>query len=129
MTTEAQGVIVYRGTPENVELTQSRPRIPALSGSPVESFRVLHADAGGRSGVWECTPGRFDSAREHDTELMHFLSGKGTITSADGTVHDIKPGAVLIAPLGWRGTWDIQETVRKIYTIWNVPTSTERGEH
>lgn len=128
MTTNTLAAIVYRAAPEAVDLTQSRPRVPALSGTPVESFQVLHADAGGRSGIWECTPGRFDSAREHDTELMHFISGKGTITTADGTVHEIKPGAVLIAPVGWRGTWDIQETVRKIYTIWNVPTSTKTGD-
>lgn len=49
---------------------------------------------------------------------MHFLSGAGTITTADGTVHEIRPGVVLVAPDGWRGTWDIRETVRKVYTIW-----------
>jgi len=107
-----------------MELTVLGPRSPALAGTPVESFQVLHKDAGGRSGVWECTPGRFDSARNGDTELMHFVAGQGRITSADGTVHEIYPGVVLVAPDGWCGTWDISETVRKIYTIWNVPTPT-----
>ena len=27
---------------------------------------------------------------------------------------------VLITPDGWRGTWEITETVRKVYTIWNT---------
>lgn len=113
--------IIYDADPALLELTVRRPRVPALAGAPVESFRVLHSDAVGRSGVWECTPGRFDSARDGDTELMHFIAGEGTITSADGTVHDIRPGVVLVAPDGWRGTWDIRKTIRKVYTIWNAP--------
>ncbi|MCS5724530.1 cupin domain-containing protein [Herbiconiux sp. CPCC 203407] len=96
----------------------------AVDGAPTESVLVLHSDAGGRSGVWECTPGRFASSRDGDSELMHFVAGRGTITSADGTVHDIRPGVVLVAPDGWRGTWNIRETVRKIYTIWTAPTTT-----
>lgn len=112
--------IVYDANPESLELTVRGPRTPALAGTPVESVRVLHNEAGGRSGVWECTPGTFDSARNGDVELMHFLAGAGTITSADGTVHEIRPGVVLVAPDGWRGTWDIRETVRKIYTIWST---------
>lgn len=130
MTDSPTPAIVYDPAPDIMSLTVRGPRVPALSGTPVESARVLHSDAGGRSGVWECTPGRFDSARDGDTELMHFVAGKGTITSADGTVHDIRPGVVLVAPDGWRGTWDIRETVRKIYTIWSAPTppSTTTGD-
>ena len=112
--------IVYDAAPETLELTVRSPRTPALAGTPVESVHVLHSDAGGRSGIWECTPGSFDSARIGDTELMHFLAGAGTITTADGTVHEIRPGVVLVAPDGWRGTWMIRETVRKVYTIWNT---------
>jgi uncharacterized cupin superfamily protein len=110
--------IVYDAEPETRELTVLGPRTPSLAGAPAESVHVLHRNPGGRSGIWECTPGRFDSARNGDTELMHFIAGAGTITTADGTVHDIRPGVVLVAPDGWRGTWDIRETVRKVYTIW-----------
>ncbi|MDV3126017.1 cupin domain-containing protein [Mycobacterium sp. 21AC1] len=112
--------IAYNADPKTLELTIRGARTPALTGTPVESVHVLHSDAGGRSGIWECTPGSFDSARNGDTELMYFLTGAGTITTADGTVHEIRPGVVLVAPDGWRGTWDIRETVRKIYTIWNA---------
>jgi uncharacterized protein len=120
MTGATVPAIVYDTDPRETELTVRGPRTPALSGNPIESVHVLHGDAGGRSGVWECTPGRFHSAREGDTELMYFLAGAGTITTADGTVHEIRPGVVLVAPDGWRGTWDIRETVRKVYTIWGA---------
>lgn len=124
MTGATTPAIAYEASPESLALAAGGPRA-ALTGAPVESYQVLHRDAGGRSGVWQCTPGRFESARQGDAELMHFLSGAGTITSSDGTVHEIHPGAVLIAPDGWSGTWDIRETVRKVYTIWNVPTPTD----
>lgn len=113
--------IIYDAAPGALELTVLGPRIPACAGAPVESVHVLHRNVAGRSGIWECTPGRFNSARNGDTELMHFIAGAGTITTADGMVHDIRPGVVLVAPDGWRGTWDIRETVRKVYTIWATP--------
>jgi hypothetical protein len=43
---------------------------------------------------------------------MHFIAGAGTITTVDGTVHEVRPGV----------TWDIRETVRKVYAIWASPT-------
>ena len=113
------------GSPDTVveKITQFDEELGGI-GALLSFTFDFSKDAVGRSGVGECTPGRFESARDGDTELMHFVSGKGTITSADGTVHDIRPGAVLIAPNGWRGTWDIRETVRKVYTIWvAVPDS------
>lgn len=130
MTAARIPAIVYDAEPNALALKVLGPRTPALSGTPVESVHVLHRDANGRSGVWECTPGRFDSARNGDTELMHFVAGAGTITTADGTVHEIHPGVVLVAPDGWRGTWDIRETVRKVYTIWASPSEkpTTTGE-
>ncbi|MGH3642836.1 MAG: cupin domain-containing protein [Mycobacterium sp.] len=120
MTGATTPAIVYDAEPGVLELTVRGLHEGVLAGAPVESVHVLHRDAGGRSGVWECTPGRFESARNGDTELMHFIAGAGTITTVDGTVHEISPGVVLVAPDGWRGTWDIRETVRKVYTIWTT---------
>lgn len=120
MSGETIPAIAYDADPAALELTIRGPHKNAVAGGPVESVHVLHSDAGGRCGVWECTPGSFDSARNGDTELMYFLTGSGTITTADGTVHDIRPGVVLVAPDGWSGTWVIRETVRKVYTIWNT---------
>ena len=39
----------------------------------------------------------------------------GRITDADGTVHELVPGVVMVLPLGWSGRWDITETLRKLY--------------
>jgi hypothetical protein len=51
---------------------------------------------------------------------MYFLAGDATITDADGTPHEILPGAAIMLNDGWRGAWEIRETVRKVYVI--VPT-------
>jgi uncharacterized cupin superfamily protein len=116
--------IAYDADPATLKLTVRGPHKGAFAGAPVESVHVLHSDAGGRSGVWECTPGSFDSARNGDAEMMHFVVGAGTITTADGTAHEIRPGVVLVAPDGWRGTWVVSQTVRKVYTIWNTENHT-----
>ncbi len=123
MTPELAASIVYGEDPLSLSLTERGPRTPALSGEPVESVHVWHDDGRARTGVWECTPGSFESARKGDTEVMHFVAGAGTITSADGTVYEIRPGAVIVAPDGWSGVWDIRETARKVYVIWNAAGS------
>jgi uncharacterized cupin superfamily protein len=120
MTQPNAASIIFDAAPAAMPLTVRGPRIPCLSGEPVESVQLLHDDGRARVGVWECTPGSFESARDGDTEVMHFLAGDATITSADGTAYEIRPGSVLIAPDGWSGVWEIRQTVRKVYTIWKT---------
>jgi len=118
---EAMPSIISDGDARAMSLEVRGPRVPCLSGEPVESVRELYRNEHARTGVWECTPGRFDSARNGDTEVMHFVAGDATITSADGTAHEISTGTTIVAPDGWSGVWDIRETVRKVYVIWNNP--------
>jgi uncharacterized cupin superfamily protein len=99
------------------ELEVIGPRAGATRGEPVESGRTLTSDGVVETGVWEVTPGTFPGAKDSICELMHFVAGRGTITSADGTVTTIGPGVVMFTPDGWRGTWDVEETVRKTYVI------------
>jgi len=48
---------------------------------------------------------------------MHFVAGEATITDEDGTEHEIGAGVAMMFPDGWRGTWQVRQTVRKTYTI------------
>ena len=34
-----------------------------------------------------------------------------------GEVTAIQPGVVMLCPDGWSGVWEVEETVRKTYTI------------
>ncbi len=71
---------------------------------------------GAESGVWECTPG--PSRWTLDTnEFVHILSGRMTVTADGDTPVEVEPGATVLFPRGWTGTWDIHETIRKLYVI------------
>jgi uncharacterized cupin superfamily protein len=93
------------------------PKPNATEGDPVEAALVLHDDGRVQVGIWECTPGTFPSARDGISEVMAFVAGDATITDADGTRHEVRPGVVMHVPDGWRGTWEIRTTVRKTYTV------------
>jgi uncharacterized cupin superfamily protein len=103
-----------------ISLRTSGPREGATAGAPVESEFELYNDGRVELGVWECTPGEFPSVKDGITEQMLFLSGDATISGDDSTSYEVRPGSLLVTPDGWRGTWQIRDTVRKVYTIWHT---------
>jgi uncharacterized protein len=106
--------------PHNVPLAIVGPKPNTLVGNPVESFHELHTEDRLQVGIWEITPGSFTTVKDGVSELMHFVSGSGTIVGDDGITTVIGPGVVLVTPDGWSGTWHVRETTRKVYAI--VPT-------
>jgi uncharacterized protein len=96
-------------------LEPAGPRVGADRGEPMMSTRVLHQAGSLETGIWECTPGGWAIDRRANTEIVHILAGRGRITDADGAVHELEPGVVIVLPLGWTGRWDIAETLRKLY--------------
>ena len=89
----------------------------ATAGSPVESALELFDDGRTSIGIWACTPGAWPSEKVGFGELMHFVAGHGWIIDDDGTRDEIRPGVVRYFPDGWRGRWEVDETVRKVYVI------------
>lgn len=98
-------------------LSPTGPRVGADHGEPQTSIRVLFESADGRIsvGIWGCTPGGWAIVDRADTETVHLLAGRATITDADGTAHDLVPGSTIVLPRGWSGRWDIHEPVRKLF--------------
>jgi hypothetical protein len=93
-------------------------RMPgAAPGSAKTAELVLFAGERTETGIWEVTPGIFDAVHGPYVEFMHFVAGDATITAAGGEVHEVRPGVVLTVPSGWRGRWEVRETVRKTYVI------------
>ena len=39
------------------------------------------------------------------------------VTPDGGEPAEIKAGDIAVFPTGWKGTWDLHETVRKVYSI------------
>lgn len=103
-----------------LELGEFVARTPATEGEPAEASVALYEDATIAIGVWECTPGRFPTAKQGIGELMCIIGGSGTLTASDGTAHPFADGTVLLTPDGWTGEWEVRETVRKLYVIWKT---------
>lgn len=68
------------------------------------------------AGTWECEPGtlRLDLSV---MEFCHLLEGHWILTSESGQVTEVKAGDSWVFPLGWKGTAEVKEKVRKVYFI------------
>ena len=88
-----------------------------VEGAPRASGRM---DAGGpghvtRTGIWRCTPGRFECTEQGD-ELMTVLTGRCRIIDhATGEAHALGPGDSFFVRDGSRVTWDVTEEVTKVF--------------
>jgi uncharacterized cupin superfamily protein len=103
----------------SMQLGSFKPKPTTLTPGQTEASITFWKSPDGRerTGVWECTPGRFTADRSKETELCYIISGKAALRRADGEVKTIGPGDVLILPRGWRGEWEIIETTRKFFSI------------
>jgi hypothetical protein len=50
-------------------------------------------------------------------EFVHILSGSMTVTPDEGDSFLAGPGVTFLVPVGWKGTWEIHETIRKLYVL------------
>jgi uncharacterized cupin superfamily protein len=76
------------------------------------------------AGIYSATAARREIAAYREDEFMYFIKGGVTLTSADGTVTEVKAGDGLTIPKGWKGIWDT-----KGYTKYYVTYETaDNGE-
>jgi uncharacterized protein len=73
-------------------------------------------DSGQSTGIWQCTAGPSYWVQE-ENEFIYILSGSLTVTPDGGKPATFGAGDCAMFPRGWRGTWDLHETVRKVYAI------------
>ena len=113
------GAIKFRPEELFASLGEGKP-VPAPVGEPVSQVRSTSQTSdsapGTRTGVWECTPGRW-RRQIVEQEFCHFISGRGTFTPDGGETIAFQAGDAFLLPQNSLGVWDIQETVRKTYVI------------
>ena len=85
---------------------------PAMATTGIE----LWSDADVSAGIWECTPGPSHWTLETH-EVIHVVAGRMTVTPDGGEPSEIATGSVAVFPRGWSGTWQIHQTLRKVYAI------------
>lgn len=90
-----------------------------LAGSPQQKTSNVFSDAGGKffSGVWESTPGKW-RIRYSENEFCHMTAGRVRITQTNGAAHEFGAGDSFVIPAGFEGTWEVLETARKLYAIY-----------
>ena len=74
------------------------------------------AEDGPSTGIWQCTAGPSYWVQE-ENEFIYLLSGSLTVTPDGGEPQTFGAGDSAMFPRGWRGTWDLHETVRKVYVL------------
>ncbi len=106
----------YLAAARTADLADWGPLAEATGGPMQTSGATLWADGDQEVGVWQCTPGPSRWTLETH-EAVHILAGRMTVTPDGGEPQEIGPGDTAVFPRGWRGTWQIHETIRKLYVI------------
>jgi len=76
--------------------------------------------SGGRlyCGIWHCQPGHWHiETKAGYHELFTVLSGRCKVHADDGTWQEAGPGEAIFIPGGFRGSFEVIETLSKSYAI------------
>jgi len=91
--------------------------LPEATAHPMATHGLeMWVDGEKSAGIWQCTPGQ-SYWEQHENEVIYVLAGRMTVTPDGAEPTDIGAGDIAVFPTGWKGTWDIHETVRKVYSI------------
>lgn len=90
-----------------------------VSGQPLQ--RTWHhftsADSKFFAGIWEAEPGCWE-VNYTENEFCRILAGRSILRDANGQERVLQPGDNFTIPCGFRGQWEVLETTRKIYVIY-----------
>ena len=96
--------------------------VPVPLGEPVSTVRSISRISSSRAttrlGVWECTPGRW-VRQIKQAEFCHFLSGVAIFTPEGGDPIRFEAGDVAHFPENSAGVWDVVETSRTIFMVYD----------
>ncbi|MFF0223569.1 cupin domain-containing protein [Streptomyces sp. NPDC004629] len=117
-TTAGVPSVAFLDDAASADLPPARPKPTSTTGQR-ETTRTLWQSPDGlmEVGVWECGPGHFTATRDGYDEICQVLTGSATIRTEDGEAVELRPGSTLAMPAGWRGTWQVHETLRKVYVL------------
>ncbi|MDH4055025.1 MAG: cupin domain-containing protein [Gammaproteobacteria bacterium] len=69
------------------------------------------------AGIWEAEPGCW-KINYTENEFCQIQSGKSILRDAAGNERPLSAGDNFTIPAGFRGEWEVLETTRKIYVIY-----------
>ena len=98
-----------------------QPSAEPLTGDIITRADVEFTSDDGRiqSGVGESEPGKSRWEFLTRGEIITIVSGAMTVEEDDGDPVHLIAGTSAIFPIGWKGTWTVTETVRKVFVVYN----------
>ena len=95
------------------------PAEKCITGQPLQ--RTWHhftsADEKFFAGLWEAEPGCW-KINYTENEFCQILAGRSILRDADGNEVALKAGDNFTIPSGFNGEWEVIETTKKIYVIY-----------
>ncbi len=89
-----------------------------IEGAPrFTTWNLDEADDGKMfSGIWESSPGKW-RVEYDEWEFCSIVTGVSVLEGEDGRRTMLRPGDSIVIRPGFRGTWEVVETTRKLYVI------------
>jgi len=86
---------------------------------PMSNLALLNSkDKRFTAGLYKAGAGDFPIDSYPEDEFCYFLSGSVKLTSADGSVVELKAGDAVVIPKGWKGRWTTPG-YSKYYTVYD----------
>lgn len=100
-----------------------RPRRPMAGDTITRTSTAFHTpDDTVSAGTWEATAGQFRSDTTGYIEFCHIVEGSCRVVDPDGTVHPLTVGDSFVMPEGYKGHWEVDERVKKVFFTTDVAT-------
>ena len=95
------------------------PAEKCVSGQPVQRTwnHFTSSDDKFFSGIWEAEPGCWTISYT-ENEFCQILSGRSILRDSGGNEFELKSGDNFVIPSGFEGQWEVIETTKKIYAIY-----------
>lgn len=95
-----------------------------IEGNPLQSVWNHYTDPTGKyfAGFWESEAGKW-SIDYTEEETCYLLSGVSIVTDDTGVATTLRAGDSFVIPKGFKGTWEVVETSRKLYAIYEEPSA------
>jgi uncharacterized cupin superfamily protein len=87
-----------------------------LHGSPDQKIDNRFSSACGRfnAGIWQGEIGTWE-VYFTEYEYCEILAGVSTIVDCEGVTRTVRAGDRFVIPAGFKGTWEVVQSCRKIY--------------
>ena len=91
-----------------------------IAGKAEQGVWLYSADekTGSKSGIWECTAGRFRATMDGFTEFCHILEGEAEVTNlGDRSRRTVRAGDSFVMEAGLATEWHVPIYIKKCFVI------------